>query len=316
MNTPVVFMVFNRPEPTRRVLERIRQAQPPKLLVVCDGARPGVPTDAGRVAEVRALIAQGVDWPCEVLTNYAPANLGCRERVATGLNWAFSQVEEAIILEDDCLPDPSFFPYCEELLTRYRDDPRVMHIGGGNLATRYLHGEASYWFSHQTSIWGWATWRRAWCHYDLEMTTWDARADALRSSFSSRWETHFWLPIFNQTRLDHRKTNTWDFSWAYTCRSLHGLCIVPRHNLVANIGFGDDSTHTATTDPRLQLPSAPCGPMRHPRKVKWNRYGDELLTMAWGGQRIDFAARLWARLRVWREPSRDQCPPPTRSSSI
>ena len=306
MNTPVVFMVFNRPEPTSRVFERIRAAQPPKLLVICDGPRPHVPGDAEKVRQVRALIENGVDWPCEVLTQYAEANMGCRTRIASGLNWAFSVVEEAIILEDDCLPDPSFFPFCEDLLHRYRDDERIMNIAGSNLATYFVRGKSSYWFSHQASIWGWATWRRAWRYYDLEMATWDARANAFRASFASKWETYFWLPIFEEARLNHAKVNTWDFSWTYTCRSLHGLCIVPLNNLVENIGFGADSTHTADEDSHLHLQAIPNGPMRHPAKIKWNRFGDELLTMLWSGQRVGLTARLRSILRILREPARDK----------
>src|SRR6266404_4767750 len=130
--TPLAFIVFNRPDLTAKVFERIREARPEHLLVVCDGPRKDVATDAQRVAEVRALIANGVDWPCKVVRNYAETNMGCRERAASGLNWVFSLTEEAIILEDDCLPDPSFFPYCEEMLERYRDTPEVMHINGTN----------------------------------------------------------------------------------------------------------------------------------------------------------------------------------------
>jgi hypothetical protein len=304
--TPVIFLVFNRPDLTARVLERIRAARPAKLLVVCDGPRAHLPDEAKKVAAVRRLIDEGVDWPCEVLCNYAEKNLGCRVRVSSGLIWAFNQVPEAIVLEDDCLPDPSFFPFCEELLTRYRDDERVMHIAGTNLSAPYVQRSSSYWFSHQPCIWGWASWSRAWRHYDLEMKSWNARADALRLSFASNWETHYWLPILAQAYEQPEKTNTWDFAWTYTCRSLLGLCIIPQNNLVENLGFGSDASHTTTVNPRLQAPVASAGPMRHPPAVTRHRFGDEMLTRVYAGQRVDFFGRLQARIRVLSELRRDR----------
>ena len=162
MNTPIVFIVFNRPELTRRVFASIREARPSKLLVVCDGPRSGRPDDREKVAAVRQVIANGVDWPCDVRREYSESNLGCRERVVSGLNWVFALVEEAIVLEDDCLPDASFFAFAEEMLARYRNDPRVLHIGGNNFTSDKYHLSHSYAFSRYGHIWGWATWRRAW----------------------------------------------------------------------------------------------------------------------------------------------------------
>lgn len=306
MITPVIFLVFNRPELTARVFERIRAARPPQLLVVCDGPRANRPEEAEKVTAVRTLIEQGVDWPCTILRNYAEKNLGCRARVASGLTWAFEQVPEAIVLEDDCLPDPSFFPFCEDLLARYRDDERVMHIAGTNLSAPYVRRSSSYWFSHQPCIWGWASWRRAWRHYDLEMTSWAARMENLRLSFASNWETYHWLPILAQAYHEPEKTNTWDFAWTYTCRSLLGLCIIPQNNLVENLGFGSDASHTTTANPRLRVPTRDAGPMRHPSAVERDRYGDEMLTRVYAGQRADLLGRLRARFRVLSEPHRDR----------
>lgn len=306
MKAPVIFLVFNRPELTARVLARIREARPPQLLVVCDGPRREYPGDLENVAAVRRAITAGVDWPCKVMKDYADENMGCRTRVASGLTWAFSQVDEAIILEDDCLPDPSFFPFCNELLNMYRDDERVMHIAGTNLSAPYVGRSSSYWFSHQPCIWGWASWSRAWRHYDLEMSTWDARFGVLRSSFSSNWETHYWLPVLAQARIEKESLNTWDFSWMYTCRSLHGLCIIPRNNLIENLGFGSHASHTTTINPCLQIPATDAGPMRHPRKICRDRFGDDMLTRAYAGDRVDWIGHLQARVRVMREPSRDK----------
>ena len=305
MQTPVVFLVFNRPALTRQVFERIRAARPPKLLVVCDGPRASRPTDEENVRAVRQIIADGVDWECDVQTNYAASNLGCRERVATGLNWAFEQVDAAIVLEDDCLPDPSFFPYCEQLLTRYREDHRVMHIGGTNLAAPYMKAGPSYWFSHQPAIWGWATWSRAWRHYDLKMTSWAGHLGTLRGSFANRWEEQFWMPLLERCHAAFDTLDTWDFSWMYTCRSLHGICVLPRKNLVTNIGLETDSTHTFVTSQALRLPSTPLGTLIHPATMEWDRYADILLTLRWSGSPVTLLQRMLAIARIWREPKRD-----------
>ena len=296
---PVVFLVFNRPELTARVFERIRTARPPQLLVIADGPRPQYAADPDKVAAVRRLIARGVDWPCQVLHNYADENLGCAQRVAGGLTWAFEQVEEAIILEDDCLPDPSFFGYCEELLARHRHDDRVMHIGGTNLAAaRMRPPTAGHWFSRHAWVWGWATWRRAWSRYDLAMSDWDERQGALRASFASPWERRYWLPTLDRARRDLKKANTWDYSWHYTCRSLGGLAILPTRNLIENLGFGVDHTHTPLSLARLHQPAASAGPLAAATPLKTSPYHDELISRVYMGEPVSRANDLKSLLRT------------------
>ena len=301
MRTPVIFLVFNRPDLTAAVFERIRAARPPELLVVCDGPRAGIVDEPEKVAAVREIIERGVDWPCQVHREYAVENMGCRDRVASGLTWAFSKVEEAIVIEDDCLPEPSFFGFCEELLERYREDSRIMHIAGTNLAAPYLRLRASYWFSHQPAIWGWASWRRAWQHYDLEMRAWDERSREFRTSFASRWEAQYWLPIVDLARYQGKKATTWDFAWMFACRVRRGMCIMPTNNLVQNIGFGDSASHTTDSNPRHQIPSRPVGVLRHPARIAWNRFADELVTRAYAGELIDRETNLRSRLRILRD---------------
>jgi len=301
MQTPVTFLVFNRPELTAQVFARIRAARPPKLLVVCDGPRPNRPDDIEKVAAVRNLIDRGIDWPCEVLRNYAEQNLGCRNRIASGITWAFEQVEESIILEDDCLPDPSFFEYAETMLNRYRDDERIMHVAGNNLTAAHHRQADSYWFSHHAWIWGWATWRRAWRHYDADMRTWNERRSALEASFASSWERAFWIAAYEEARRDLTKAGTWDFPWVYTCRSLGGLCIFPRENLIENLGFGGDSTHTSNEMNRLRLPTQNLGAITHPKVQSVDRYADDLLTRIYAGSSVSLWGNLKARLRLWRD---------------
>jgi len=171
LRTPVVLIIFNRPPTTERVFAEIAKARPQKLFVVADGPRPERSGEAEKCAAARAVIDR-VDWECEVLRNYAEVNLGCRQRPPTGISWVFEQVAEAIILKDDCVPHPTFFRFCEELLEKYREDERVMHISGSNFQPGYTRGPFSYYFSRFNPIWGWASWRRAWQHYDLNMKLW------------------------------------------------------------------------------------------------------------------------------------------------
>ena len=277
MNTPVVFLVFNRPEPARRVFERIRQARPPKLLVVCDGPRAHVPTDAGRVAEVRGIIAKGVDWPCEVLTHYAETNMGCRERVRSGLDWAFSIAQEAIILEDDCLPDPSFFPYCETLLERYRDEPKVMHIGANNFQGWRRPTQDSYYFSKYNHIWGWACWRRSWQKYDYNLASWTRPGvrERISLSFDSDQEKEYWLAKFDGITQQFDQVTTWDYQWTYTCWLHEGLSICPATNLVTNIGIGIDGTHCGDDAKKLLVPARSIKTIRHPATLQRNIKADQ-----------------------------------------
>ena len=167
LKTPVVFLIFRRPDLTARVFEAIRQAQPAKLLIVADGDRNE--EEAILCQQARAVTEQ-IDWDCEVLTNFSDTNLGCKRRVSSGLDWAFSQVEEAIILEDDCLPHPDFFHFCSELLTHYKDDTRIWNICGHNFQDAQWRGDGSYYFSRYADPWGWATWQRAWKHYDKDLS--------------------------------------------------------------------------------------------------------------------------------------------------
>ncbi|MCA2940318.1 MAG: glycosyltransferase family 2 protein [Microcystis sp. M113S1] len=244
LTTPIAFLIFNRPDTTARVFEAIRQAKPPKLLVVADGLRPDRADDIEKCKAARAII-DGVDWDCEVLTNYSDVNLGCKSRVSSGLNWVFDTVEEAIILEDDCLPHPSFFQFCEELLEYYRHDQRIMVISGDNFQFGRKRTEYSYYFSRYNHIWGWASWRRAWQYYDLKMKLWQEISDGswLESILGETQAVKYWTKIF-QTAYDN-KVDSWDYGWTFACWIQNGLTILPNVNLVSNIGFGADATHTS-----------------------------------------------------------------------
>jgi hypothetical protein len=284
MKTPIALIIFNRPDRTQEVFEAIRQAKPPKLLVVADGPRPDRPDDIAKCAAARAIIDK-VDWDCEVIKNFSDINLGCKIRVATGIDWVFENVEEAIILEDDCIPNPDFFRFCDELLERYRDDERVMHISGNNFWSSKYHQEESYLFSRYTLSWGWATWRRAWQHYDVDMKLWSGMAQQeqqtiLEDLLGDEHAAKTWIRIFQ----DAIAVNTWDYQWTLTCWLQGGLSILPHVNLVSNVGFDADATHTfsATTTsvdcPQLSISTAAMDfPLKHPQLMMRDSQVDRFL---------------------------------------
>jgi hypothetical protein len=251
-STPVAFIIFNRPDLTEIVFEAIRQAKPKKLLVIADG--PRFPEEAEKCEKTRAVIKK-VDWECEVLTDFSDVNMGCKLRVSSGLDWVFSEVEEAIILEDDCLPAPSFFNFCQTLLEKYRQDERIMMIGGVNFQPDQYKTEYSYYFSKYIHIWGWASWRRAWKHYDVEMKTWQEykNLDLINSVCSDPDEKKVWIDNFEQ--VYNAAIDTWDYQWVYTCWSQNGLSILPNFNMISNIGFRLDATHTLSESPYANLPT-------------------------------------------------------------
>ena len=266
LRAPVSMLVFNRPEHTERVFATVAEARPKVLLVVADGPREHRPDEAVLVERVRAVVER-VDWPCDVRTNYSEVNLGCKRRVSSGLDWVFQQVPECIILEDDCLPHPSFFRFCDEMLERYRNDTRVFQVNGSNFdpaATAMF--DDSYYFSAQSHVWGWASWADRWRHYDVTLGAWPRilAEGALEDIVGGRDEAAYWRPILE--RLHRGEIDTWDYQWAFTCMLNGAAVVTPTVNLITNIGFGGDATHTtAEGHPLAGLPSSPMRfPLRHP----------------------------------------------------
>lgn len=275
LKTPIAFLIFNRPDTTERVFREIAKARPPKLLVVADGPRPDKAGEAERCASARAVIER-VDWDCEVLKNYSDNNLGCRKRVSSGLDWVFDAVEEAIVLEDDCLPSPSFFPFCEELLERYRHDSRVMQICGSNFLKGWRRNEYSYYFSNYGPIWGWASWRRAWKFYDVEMKLWPELKEkkVLEDFCVNGEEVESRQGIYD--KVFSGEIDTWDYQWGFAKLINSGLSITPNANLISNIGFGAGATHTSSEDnPFAALAAHGLDfPLKHPPAVMRDRASD------------------------------------------
>jgi hypothetical protein len=250
ITTPVVFIIFNRKDSAQEVFNLIRMAKPRKLYVIADGPREEVHDEAAKCRETRRILEQ-VDWKCDVNKNYARRNTGCGERISSGLDWVFRKEEEAIILEDDCVPSLSFFPYCEEMLKRYRNDARIMHINGSNFNPERTKNDDSYFFSNYVHVWGWATWRRAWKLYDYSMESWPQTRSEGRmvDIFPDRKEMRYWTGFFDLTYEKRIIPTTWDYQWLYAVWTNSGLCITPRHNLISNIGISGVHTDVRVGDP-------------------------------------------------------------------
>ncbi|CEN55996.1 hemolytic protein HlpA [Candidatus Methylopumilus turicensis] len=277
LTTPVAFIIFNRPDTTERVFAEIAKAKPTKLLVIADGAREDRVGEAEKVAVTRAIINR-VDWDCEVLTNFSDVNLGCKVRVSSGIDWVFEQVKEAIILEDDCLPDPTFFRFCQEMLDRYRHDLRVGMISGDNLQFGRCQNDESYYFTKYVHIWGWATWRDRWQDsYDVNLKKWPLIRDQGRimDIVTYPYQRNYWSSIFD--RIYKNKIDTWDYQWVFANWVESRINVAPNINLVSNIGFDRvDATHTTASGDESNLPTFNMlFPLNHPSSILINGDNDE-----------------------------------------
>jgi hypothetical protein len=275
LTVPVVFIIFNRYDLTQKVFKEIAAARPSRLFVIADGPRQHIAEEEEQCLAVRSIVNQ-VNWPCEVIKNFSDINLGCKQRISSGLDWVFNQVEEAIILEDDCLPHPTFFRFCEELLNRYCNDERIFAISGNNFQFGRCRTQDSYYFSRYHHCWGWATWKRAWQFYDVEMKLWPHIRDSgwLYDILGSPSAVRYWSYKF-QAVYDH-KIDTWDFPFTFACWLQNGLNILPNVNLISNIGFDDDGTHNRySKNPYANIPTEALSfPLRHPPFVIRDRKAD------------------------------------------
>ncbi|MDR1223794.1 MAG: hypothetical protein LBL07_13095 [Tannerella sp.] len=280
-NTPVLFLIFNRPDTTAQVFERIRQIKPARLYVAADAAREGRPDEEQRCAEARAII-DGIDWDCELKTLFREKNLGCKIAVSEAITWFFEQEEYGVILEDDCLPDLSFFPFCEELLIRYKDDDRIGHIGGNCFFPGLVTNGLGYDFCSIAHIWGWASWRRAWKNYDVHFAYWEeARKNRNRrkSLFKNLYDEIYFSSFIPDTLKGNKGINTWDVQYLFMLRVQNQLSIYPAVNLVTNIGlYSTGATHTVSRNAVKSdvLSQAIAFPLKHPQYVLPNYRIDHL----------------------------------------
>ncbi len=273
-DTPILFITFKRPDTTIKVFEMIRIAKPKKLFLVQNYPSGKNASETENWKEVRSII-ESVDWDCDVQKLYRSEHLGVKISVSSAIDWFFSNVEEGIILEDDCVPDQSFFPFCQELLAKYRNDERIMMISGDNFQSGRKRTEDSYYFSHCVHIWGWASWRRAWSHYDVNMRLWPKIETEgwLKDILQNKKAEEYWYKIFSDVYSD--KVNTWDYQWVFTCWLQNALSIIPNKNLISNIGYGPSATHPSTDLTNSNLSRTEIEfPLVHPEFIIRNALAD------------------------------------------
>jgi hypothetical protein len=266
MESAVALLIFNRQDTTERVFLEIAKAKPKKLFVIADGPRLNRPDDPAKCDAARRVVER-VDWDCEVLKNYSDVNMGCGRRIATGITWVFEHVAEAIFLEDDCVPHLSFFRYCDELLNKYHCDERVMTICGTNSLSGLVKPSYSYSFRYIMSCSGWATWRRAWRHFDLDIKLWEELRETswMLNILREQRFVNYWKDIFDKYYC-YKGNDVWDYQWMFACWTQNAFAIVPEVNLIQNIGFDENSTHCKSANHPLAFLTMHeiAFPLRHP----------------------------------------------------
>ncbi len=271
---PILFLIFNRPDLTSQVFGAIRQARPAKLFIAADGPRRNREHEAALCQETRQFVENRIDWPCEVKKLFRDRNLGCKLAVSSAVTWFFEHVEQGIILEDDCLPCSDFFTFCGSMLAYHKDTANVTHIGGANFQRGKSRGGGSYYYSRLVHVWGWASWRRAWQAYDVDIRSWPClREKDWSSEFKmDRRERDYWTDIFD--RVYRGEIDTWDYQWAFACWQQRSLSVIPNVNLITNIGFRPDATHTVVPNNDSSLSTGTLEQIVHTKAIIADRKAD------------------------------------------
>lgn len=286
-DTPILLLVFNRLETTKQVFNQIKSIKPTRLYIASDGARHDKDGEHKQVEKVRDYILNNVDWDCKVETLFRESNMGCKNAVSGAIDWFFDHEEMGIILEDDCIPSDSFFFYCQELLHRYKDDNRIGQIGGFNKGIKCeFDAQYSYFFSRYVSIWGWATWRRAWKNYDINLSHLeDVHKNGVLDVVlgDSKQAKKMFKSFF---KVKKGEIDTWDYQWSFSSLTSNLLTIIPTKNLIKNIGFTPNATHTTGKDPYVGLNIDEFSlPLSHPEYIVFcKKY--ENLCLGHGGSRV------------------------------
>lgn len=277
-NTPILFIIFNRPDRAQLIFDEIKKQKPKYLYIHADGPRQGNTSDIEKCKASRKIIQDQVDWNCKLNTLFRDENKGCGHGPASAITWFFENVEEGIILEDDCLPHPDFFSFCSIMLEKYRNQPQVLSIAGSNFQDGIKRDKGSYYFSVHNRIWGWATWRRTWAEYSYTLDNIDSNSFDIivKTIFSSKTEKEHWKLIFDTVKRDRMSDSCWDYQFMFMLWLRRGLTVVPNVNLISNIGDGEDATHTNWIDnPNLRRKSESIYPLVFNEKIKRNVKADK-----------------------------------------
>ncbi|MEM0951073.1 MAG: nucleotide-diphospho-sugar transferase [Cyanobacteria bacterium P01_H01_bin.74] len=266
--SPVLVIIFNRAESALKVIDALRLVKPERVYINADGPRPHKAGEAELCTETRKAVVNAIDWPCDIKTRFLDENRGCGKATSSGISWFFETEEQGIIFDDDCVPHPDFFKFCDEILETYKDDTRVMHVSGNNFMRGQKVGDASFYWSNHALVWGWATWKRAWQHFDINYRDFETfiannEISNLFDDFIIRqYRLYHWKKLHKQ-RLT--KPTSWAFAWSYAVYTNSGLCANPNVNLVTNVGFGENATHQRlSSDPDSNLPTQSIGQISHP----------------------------------------------------
>ncbi|MHC6204331.1 nucleotide-diphospho-sugar transferase [Breznakiellaceae bacterium SP9] len=267
---PILFIIFNRLDTVKKTFEVIREAVPTHLFIAADGPRQAVAGEKEKCSIIRQYILDNIDWNCNVKTLFRDENLGCGKAVSGAISWFFENVDEGVILEDDCLPSLSFFTYCKVLLEKYKDENQIYHIAGNNPLT-FTKSPYSYYFARIQHCWGWATWKRAWKDYNYEINDLEdfINKKSIKKIFRQKFIQNYWIEIFN--KMKNHEIDTWDYQWTYSIFKNDGICINPARNMITNIGFNAEATHTTSNDSifnsqkRYELDI-----IKHPKYIKIN----------------------------------------------
>ncbi|MET4083628.1 hypothetical protein ABIB40_003600 [Pedobacter sp. UYP30] len=272
-DTPILFIIFNRPNQTQQVFDEIKKQKPKQFFIAADGPRNNHEQDIKLCKATRAIIDQ-IDWECEIKTLFSEVNLGCGLAPATAITWFFEHVEEGIILEDDCVPNISFFTFCADLLARYKKNENIKMISGTSFQPTSLEKD-TYYFSKYPHVWGWATWRRAWTEYnfDLKQECEQERETVIGKTFKNKREQKMWR---NNMNMIISGLDAWDYQFMYWMWKNEGICITPWRNLISNIGFGSQATHTHNTNSsQSAMEQFEIGEIKHPKVIGINKKADQ-----------------------------------------
>ncbi|MFM9180286.1 MAG: hypothetical protein ACKOV8_03410 [Phycisphaerales bacterium] len=295
MNPPVLIIFFNRRECLSQVLQRARESRPRAVYLASDGARAHATGEATTVSDCRSM-AQSAGWDCPVRTRFLASNEGCGRAVAGAIDWFFRHEPSGIILEDDCVPHPSFFSFCSTLLDRYADDERVMSISGTRLVPpRPADPQCcSYSFCRQPAVWGWASWSRAWRRYSRTISARDV-ALLTPSQFPTRRHVGRVLWRRKLRRVARGSVDTWDYQWVLAHLKHDGLTVIPRINLVTNVHTGSGAHSGPSAGPFQDLPSSAMDdPVVHPTAIEHDETLDRMIEI------IASNHRFWPMRKLWK----------------
>jgi hypothetical protein len=290
-DVPILFLIFNRPYETSIVFETIKKIKPTKFFISADGPRLGNSYDEVNIIETRNLVLNNIDWDCECFTNFSEQNLGCGRSVSDGISWFFNNVPFGIILEDDCSPQLDFFNYAEELLIKYENNLKIWHISGNSIVNKSVFNSkdfSSYYYSNFNHVWGWATWANRWKHYNYTLSN-ISETKFIKERFSLDKDINFWENIF--FKMKNSEIDTWDYQWTFAMWYNNGVSIVPKINLIENIGFGENATHTLLT-PNFSTTSFSLSEIVHPSEILINAKADNYV------MRKIFVLSLCNRLKI------------------